>query len=154
MDQLTAFVTVARRRLRLRRLLMAVERNPQLLERDEMATPFLQGLTKAMDMLEHDLEEDAKGLMTKISDVGRRGKAAMKKGHERMDGVASRIAEVDKFVTAIEGSNGGEALGNSSDSSKEESSQQPAPPAEPPPQGEQLPQGEPEKLTVNGVSGG
>lgn len=108
-----------------------------------MATPFLQGLTKAMDMLEHNLEEDAKGLMKKIESVGDRGKEAMTKAHARMDGVASRIAEVDKFVTAIEGSNGGEALGNSSDSFKGESSEP-----------REQPQGEPEKLTVNGVSGG
>lgn len=84
-----------------------------------MATPFLQGLTKAMDMLEHDLESDAKGLMTKIQGVGQRGKAAIGKGHARIDGVASRVAEVDKFVTEIEGSNGGDPLDSSSGSSEE-----------------------------------
>lgn len=82
-----------------------------------MATPFLQGLTKAMDMLEHDLETDAKGLMTKIQDVGPRGKAAIAKGHARIDEVAGRVAEVEKFVTAIEGSNGGRPLTDSSGSS-------------------------------------
>ena len=140
---LTAFVTVAHRRLRLRRMLMAIERDPGLLERDEMATPFLQGLTKAMDMLEHNLEEDAKGLMKKIESVGERGKDAMRKGHARMDGVADCIAEVDRFVSAVERSNGGEALGNSSDSFKGESSES-----------QEQSRGEPEKLTVNGVSGG
>jgi hypothetical protein len=146
---LTVLVAVAHRRLKLRRMLMAIERDPTLLETEEMATPFLQGLTKAMDMLEHNLEEDAKGLMKKIERVGDRGKEAMTKAHARMDGVASRIAEVDKFVTAIEGSNGGEALGNSSDSSKGESSEQGKQQ-----QPQEEPQGEPEKLTVNGVSGG
>lgn len=134
MDWLTVLVATAHRRLRLRRMLIAIERHPELLEKDDMATPFLQGLTKAMDMLEHDLEEGAKGLTAKIEGVGARGKAAIGKGHARIDGVASRVAEVDKFVTAIEGSNGGETLGNSSDSSGEESSKQP------------------EQLTVNGVS--
>lgn len=96
-----------------------------------MATPFLQGLTKAMDMLEHGLESDAKGLMTKILSVGERGKAAMVKGHARIDGVASRIAEVDEFVTAIEGSNGGDPLDSSSDSSGKSEQQEQAPAAEP-----------------------
>lgn len=82
-----------------------------------MATPFLQGLTKAIDMLEHDLEADAGALMTKIRDVRVRGKSAIGKGHVRIDGVAGRVAEVDKFVTALEGSNGGDPLDGSSDSS-------------------------------------
>lgn len=110
-----------------------------------MATPYLQGLTKAMDMLEHDLKEGAKGLMTKIESISSRGKSAMAKGHTRLDGVASRVAEVDKFVTAIEGSNGGETLGNSSGSSGEQASQQ-----QPDASGEAS--AKPEELTVNGVS--
>lgn len=105
-----------------------------------MATPFLQGLTKKMDMLEHDLERDAQGLSTKIDSVGARGKAAMAKGHARMDGVASRIDEVDKFVSEIEGSNGGDPLDGSSDSSGSLEKQDQS--------GEQ----QPEHLTVNGVS--
>jgi len=160
MDQLTAFVTVARRRLRLRRILMAIERNPKILENDKMPTPFLQGLTKAMDMLEHDLETDAKGLMTKIESVGQRGKAAIAKGHSRIDGVASRVAEVDKFVTAIEGSNGGDPLEGSSGSSGGQQAQVSSLPED-----KQVVASEeigkvedvltePEKLTVNGVSGG
>jgi hypothetical protein len=112
MDRLTAFVAIAQLRLRLD----IVQRHPQLLEKN-MATPFLQGLTKEMDMLEHDLEEDAKGLVNKIRDVRQRGKAAIGKGHARIDGVASRVAEVDKFVTTIEGSNGGGPLQGSSDAS-------------------------------------
>lgn len=79
-----------------------------------MATPFLQGLTKAMDMMEHDLELGAKGLHTKIASVGDRGKAALTKGHQKMDAVASRIGEVEKFVTDLEGSNGGDPLSDSS----------------------------------------
>lgn len=134
MDDLTFLVASAQLKLRIERL----SRHPELWRNDKMATPFLQGLTKAMDMLEHDLEEDAKGLTTKIQSVGARGKAAFAKGHARVDGVASRVAEVDKFVTAIEGSNGGEALGNSSGSSAEESSQKS--------------EEKPEELTVNGVS--
>lgn len=130
MDQLTFLVASAQLKLRIERL----SRHPELWRDDKMATPFLQGLTKAMDMLEHDLEEGAKGLTAKIEGVGARGKAAIGKGHARIDGVASRVAEVDKFVTAIEGSNGGETLGNSSGSSGEASSEKP------------------EELTVNGVS--
>jgi hypothetical protein len=97
-------------------------------------TPFLQGLTKAFDMMEHDLEEGAKDLTTKISSVGSRGKAAFVKGQQRIDGVVSKVAEVEKFVTALEGSNGGDPLDNSSTTS-EASTGTP-----------------PEQLTVNGVS--
>lgn len=106
-----------------------------------MATPFLQGLTKAMDMLEHDLESDAQGLMAKIQTVGQRGKAAMAKGHARIDGVASRVTEVDKFVTELEGSNGGDPLGGSSGSSGSSE------------QNDQSGRREPDRLSVNGVSG-
>jgi hypothetical protein len=144
MDRLTAFVRTAHRRLRLRRILVAIERNPKLLEEDKMATPFLQGLTKAMDMLEHDLETGAKGLHIKIASVGDRGKAALTKGHQKMDAVAGRISEVEKFVTDLEGSNGGDPLDDSLDTSEVK------PPAEPP--APALEQAKPEELTVNGVS--
>lgn len=120
MDRLTAFVAIAHLKLRLDLLL----KYPHLLEKKKMPTPNLQGLTKAMDMLEHDLETDAGGLMNKIQQVGVRGKAAIAKGHVRVDGVASRVGQVEKFVTAIEGSNGGDPLDGSSNSSGTSSQQE------------------------------
>lgn len=83
-----------------------------------MATPNLQGLTKAMDLLEHELETDAGALLTKVQAIGERGKAAIGKGHQRIDGVETRVSEVEKFVTAIEGSNGGDPLDGSSTTSE------------------------------------
>lgn len=115
-----------------------------------MATPKLQGLTKAMDMLEHDLELGAGDLLTKIEDLGARGKAALMKGHQRVDGVASRVSEVEKFVTILEG-NGGDPLDGSSnssgDSAKTGQSGQAAEAVVMP--GEAA---KPEELTVNGIS--
>lgn len=114
MDRLTAFVAINHLRLRLN----IVQKYPRLLENEKMAIPNLRGLTKAMEMLEHNLELDAGGLIAKIQTVGARGKAAITKGHTRIDNVSGRIGEVEKFVTAIEGSNGGDPLDGSSDASK------------------------------------
>lgn len=83
-----------------------------------MATPFLQNLTKAIDMMEHDLEEDARGLTEKVVSVKERGKVAIQKGHTKVDSTAGRVADVEKFVTALEGSNGGDPLDDSQNSSE------------------------------------
>lgn len=72
-----------------------------------MATPKLQGLAKAMAMLEHNMEAGAAKLLTRIESVGNRGEAAFAKGSDKIDGIASRVAEVESFVTALEGTNGG-----------------------------------------------
>jgi hypothetical protein len=129
------------------------------LERHNMATPNLQSLTKAMDMLEHDLETDAGALLTKVQAVRTRGKTAIGKGHVRIDGVAGRVADVEKFVTALEGSNGGDPLDSSSTSSEVQG--QPATPgvatADPaaapsPAPGATADPATAEQLTVNGVS--
>ena len=111
-----------------------------------MATPFLQGLTKAIDMMEHDLEQDAKVLTDKIVSVKARGKVAITKGHTKVDSTASRVADVEKFVTTLEGSNGGDPLDDSSDSS-ENSQKSPETKVETEEQ-----RTDTEHLTVNGVS--
>jgi hypothetical protein len=160
MDRLTAFVTKYQAALRIE---IATFRNEQYGATD-MATPFLQGLTKALDMMEHDLEAGAKDLTAKIASVGTRGKAAFVKGQQRIDGVASHVSEVEKFVVALEGSNGGDPLDDSSDTSVK------SPPATSAPLPETvtvtaadvgaidqsltigLATDKPENLTVNGVS--
>lgn len=78
-----------------------------------MATPKLQGLAKALSMLEHDMEHGAGKLIARIEDVGSRGKAAMAKSHSKLDGIGSQVAEVESFVTALEGANGGDPLDDS-----------------------------------------
>lgn len=78
-----------------------------------MATPKLQGLAKAMAMLEHNMEDGAGKLLKKIESVGARGEAALSKGHTKIDGIGSRVAEVESFVTALEGANGGDPLDDS-----------------------------------------
>lgn len=75
-----------------------------------MATPKLQGLAKAMAMLEHNMEDGAGKLLAKIEAVGDRGEAALAKGHTKIDGISGRVAEVEEFVTALEGANGGDPL--------------------------------------------
>jgi hypothetical protein len=75
-----------------------------------MATPKLQGLAKAMAMLEHNMEDGAGKLLAKIEAVGTRGEAALANGHTKIDGIGSRVAEVESFVTALEGANGGDPL--------------------------------------------
>jgi hypothetical protein len=79
-----------------------------------MATPKLQGLAKAMAMLEHNMEDGAGKLLAKIESVGERGEVALTKGHTKIDGIGSRVAEVESFVAALEGANGGDPLDDSS----------------------------------------
>ncbi|SHJ70275.1 hypothetical protein SAMN05444159_1269 [Bradyrhizobium lablabi] len=94
-------------------------------------TPKLQSLAKAMAMLEHDLEDGAGRLLTKIEAVGARGVAAITKGHQKVDGKAAIVGEIESYVAALEGSNGGDPLDDSSTTSA---------------------QSQPEQLTVHGVS--
>lgn len=72
-----------------------------------MATPKLQGLAKAMAMLEHDMEDGAGKLLAKIEAVGARGNATIAKAHQKIDGKATIVDEIESYVTALEGSNGG-----------------------------------------------
>ena len=51
-----------------------LQRHPELIY---MATPKLQGLAKAMAMLEHDMEDGAGKLLAKVESVGARGMAAL-----------------------------------------------------------------------------
>jgi hypothetical protein len=110
-DRLTAFVAIAHARLKLE----IIERY-HLLEKP-MPTPKLQSLTKAMAMLEHNLEMDAEKLLTKIVDVGERGKQAFVKSHAKVDGIGTRVGDVEKYVAALEGANGGDPLDDSSTTS-------------------------------------
>lgn len=128
MDRLTAFVAIAHLKLRLDNL----SRHPELFEATDMtATPKLQGLAKAMAMLEHDLEDGAGKLLAKIETVGSRGAAAIARGHQKIDGKAAIVEEIESYVAALEGANGGDPLEGSSDTSEKS---------------------QPERLTINGVS--
>lgn len=127
MDRLTAFVAINHLRLRLNIL----QKYPHLLESEEMATPKLQGLAEAMKKLEHDLEDGAGKLMVKVEALRPRGEAALTKGHQRMDAKIALVGEIETFVTALEGANGGDPLDDLSNTSD---------------------QSQPEQLTVNGVS--
>lgn len=95
------------------------------------STPKLQGLAKAMKMLEHDLEEGAGKLLAKVEAVGTRGVAALAKGNAKLDAHAGVVGEIEEYVTALEGANGGDPLDDSSNTSDG---------------------AKPEELTVNGVS--
>ncbi|GAB1717544.1 MAG: hypothetical protein NTAFB05_25860 [Nitrobacter sp.] len=78
-----------------------------------MATPKLQGLAKAMAMLEHNLEDGAGKLLSKIESVETRGVAAIAKGHKKIDDKAALVDEIESYVTALEGANGGDPLEDS-----------------------------------------
>lgn len=82
-------------------------------------TPKLQGLAKAMKMLESDLEHGAGKLLEKVEAVGARGKAAIAKGHDKIDSKASIVGEIESYVAELEGANGGPTLGDSSTSPEE-----------------------------------
>lgn len=72
-----------------------------------MAIPNFAGLTGAMDKLEFMLESEAGKLHGDIASLGDRGIAAIGKGREKIAAVGARIAEVETFVSRMEGSNGG-----------------------------------------------
>jgi hypothetical protein len=132
MDRLTAFVTIYHAMLRIEIAAFRDEKRFFSGE-SEMATPKLQGLAEAMRKLEHGLEAGAGKLLAKIQTVDSRGHAAIAKGHQKVDGKAALVAEIESFVTALEGANGGDPLDDSSNSSGEQ--QEPKQAAEDPPAG-------------------
>ena len=110
MDRLTAFVAIAHARLRLD----IVQKHPYLLERDNMATPKLQGVRQAMALLRHNLEADAEKLRVKIGNVDTERTGAFAAGHAELDATRKEIAEIQEFLADIEGSNGAPTSGGSS----------------------------------------
>jgi hypothetical protein len=130
-------IEVFRLCVRINRLRYEIVRNYRM-----TSTPKLQGLAKALAMMESGLEDGAGKLMTKIEEVNNRGLAALAKGHVKVDSKAGLVTEIEGFVAALEGSNGGDPLGDSSATSAASVTSAEtavAPPA-------------PEQLTVNGVS--
>jgi hypothetical protein len=109
------------------------------------STPKLQSLAKEMAMMESGLEDGAGQLLTKIQAVNTRGLAALAKGHQKVDAKASLVTEIEGFVTALEGSNGGDPLDDSSATSAASATVAPASVAP-------ATTAAPEQLTVNGVS--
>lgn len=98
-------------------------------------TPKLQGALQALEMLKHDAESDAEEIVARVADLQARRKAAKSKTHGALDKTANSLGDIEDFVSALEGSNGGPPLLESADSYA--ASGQTA---------------EPEKLTTNGVS--
>lgn len=101
-------------------------------------------------MFEHNMEDGAGKLMNKIEAVEARGLAALAKGDVKVDAKATLVGEIEKYVTALEGANGGDPLDDSSATSDAS-----APPAASPPTVQaEAPAAAvaPEKLTVHGVS--
>jgi hypothetical protein len=108
------------------RLSIAVYDTNQEYRKSNMATPKLQGLAEAMKKLEHDLEDGAGKLMVKVDALGPRGQAALAKGHQKVDSKAALIGEIETFVTALEGANGGDPLDDSSNTSDQSKPTEPA----------------------------
>lgn len=88
-------------------------------------TPKLQGLAKRMAMLEHNMEDGAGKLMTKIEALEARGLAAIAKGDDKVDAKAKIVSEIESYVTALEGSNGGDPLSDSSATSDQSAAASP-----------------------------
>lgn len=127
MDRLTALVVIAHARLRL----TIVEKYPHLLSGKSEMNPKLQGVASAMAKLQHGLEERSGKLLARIDTAEQRGAAAFDKAHASLDATEKSMADVETFIASLEGSNGGDPLPDSSQSSG------------------QVP---PDKLTTNGVS--
>ena len=142
MDYPEALVALAHMKLRLERL----TRNPSLIEEyPHMAIPNFQGLGQAMDLLEHSLETEAVKLHGEITSIGNRGLAAIGKGREKVNTIKARVAEVESFVSKLEGSNGSPLDSSASGSAPVT----PAPPAAAPEPG---PNGGPRILNSNGAT--
>jgi len=155
MDRLTAMIAIAHLRLRLD----YVARHPELLENTGMATPILQGLGQMLAKLEHNLETAATPLAQKIASVQSGGLEAIKRAHVKVDGIKSRVKEIEGYVAEIVGNGGGDPLDESSNSSEKPGAGEtatkpdsPEPSTQPPQATGQIAEGEPDHLTVNGVT--
>jgi hypothetical protein len=126
MDRLTAFVAISHLKLRLQYL----SRHPEIIEGIDM-TPKLAGLSNALAMLQHGLEDQASKLLDRVNAVNIRTAAAMAKANAQMAATEQAAADIEAFANSLEGSNGGPTLGDSSVTSA---------------------QSQPEQLTVHGVS--
>ncbi len=83
-------------------------------EREKIMTPKLSGLASALGKFRHDTEVDADKLMLRLNGVDQRRKAAIAKTHGTLDAAEGGIKEVEDFVDALEGHNGGDPLDVSS----------------------------------------
>lgn len=98
-------------------------------------TPKLAGLSGALAILQHSLEDQAGKLLDRVNAVNVRTAAAMAKANTQMAATEQAAADIEAFANSLEGSNGGPTLSDSSATS----AQSPA---------------SPEHLTTNGVSVG
>ncbi|WP_316214300.1 hypothetical protein [Bradyrhizobium sp. SZCCHNR2032] len=107
----------------------------------------LRGVTQAMDMLRFNLEADAEKLMERVNDTDGRRATVFKDAHRELDQHDSDLREIDAYLNALEGSNGGPSSRGSSGSSGGDSKPPPAagdattPPAVPPAQDAAAPNG-------------
>lgn len=113
-------------------------------------TPKLQGLAKRLAMFEHNMEDGAGKLITKIDAVEARGLAALAKSDVKINAKATLVGEIEQYVTALEGANGGDPLDDSSDTSG--ASAPPAAVGASVASPAETVAVAPEKLTVHGVS--
>jgi hypothetical protein len=69
-------------------------------------TPKLAGIASAMAKLNHNLDDRADKLLTRIASADARGAAAFEKAHATIDTAEAAVADVEAFVKSLEGSNG------------------------------------------------
>lgn len=113
MDRWTAFVAIYHLKLRLEYL----TRHPELLE--NIMTPKLRGVASAFAKLTHGLEQRSGQLLERIEAADKRGSQAFDKAHSSLDSTEQAMADVENFISSLEGANGGPTLGDSSSSPEE-----------------------------------
>jgi hypothetical protein len=96
--------------------------------------PTFAGLTQELGLLRHELETEAKSVMSDIVSTRVDAKAAFVQVREKITEAKAVVADVKAFVAGVEGSNGGPTLADSSATS------------------DQSPTAAPERVDVHGVS--
>lgn len=132
MDRLTALVAIAHLRLRLDIL----KRHPHLLE--SAMTPKLQGVLQSFSLLKHNVEADAEKLANRVQTADSKRKQLFAGAHDTLGKLDSDMKDIEDFLGAIEGSNGGPLESSQASSVDAGATSQDQP--------------QPERLTVNGVS--
>lgn len=82
-------------------------------------TPKLRGVASAFAKLTHGLEHRSSQLLDRIEAADKRGNVAFDKAHTSLDGTEQAVADVENFISSLDGANGGPTLGDSSTSPEE-----------------------------------
>lgn len=102
MDRITALVSVAHLKLRLKML----QRHPELLDGTKM-TPTFKGLGSALAKLKHGLDLQAGPLMADIESLASEAPDLLKQAATEVAKTKQAVSDIKEFVAGLIGSNGG-----------------------------------------------